>query len=337
MVFHVPDLNYSAAMDFCKKVNSYVVRDNDTIIEIDFNRVGNCDPFPMLMVSTAIRNMRKKNRNLQFIARNCNNRYAEYMKFYNACGINLGADVEYSRGNGNYSCITKLSIEDLYTESHENLDYIQETIEKKSKEMSKVLCREDKEFQNWMTFVIRELLRNIPEHSQSRTIWYCAQYWPSHDLVELAILDEGIGISKSLADSYEFKELYKNDYEALQLALEPGVSGTFSSTRRSIGTGDWQNSGYGLYMVSQMCAELGASFIIASGDSAIRIAKENGEIKQTKYDTHMDGTAIQIRIRPSKNVNYEQVRRDILKRGEELARSKDYTIHSASKSSRGLF
>lgn len=203
--------------------------------------------------------------------------------------------------------------------------------------MSKVLCREDKEFQNWMTFVIRELLRNIPEHSQSRTIWYCAQYWPSHDLVELAILDEGVGISKTLADSYEFRKLYKNDYEALKLALEPGVSGTFSSTRRSIGTGDWQNSGYGLYMVSQMCAELGASFIIASGDSAIRIAKENGEIKQTKYDTHMDGTAIQIRICPSKNVNYDQVRRDILKRGEELARSKDYTIHSASKSSKGLF
>lgn len=188
-----------------------------------------------------------------------------------------------------------------------------------------------------MTFVIRELLRNIPEHSQSKSIWYCAQYWPTYDLVELAILDEGIGISKSLADSYEFRELYNNDYEALKLALELGVSGTFSSTRRSIGTGDWKNSGYGLYMVSQMCAELGASFIIASGDSAIRMAKEDGRITQTRYDTYIDGTAIQIRIRPSNNINYDQVRRDILRRGEELARSKDYTIHSASKSSRGLF
>ena len=37
-----------------------------------------------------------------------------------------------------------------------------------------------------------------------------------------------------------------------------------------------------------------------------------------------------------KNVNYDEVRRNILKRGEELARHKDYTIHSASKSSRGL-
>lgn len=337
MKFNVPDLNYKSAMEFCTEISGYRVQVDDEIVEIDFNRVGNCDPFPMLMVATAIRNMRKQNGNNQFIARNCNNDYAKYMKFYNACGIKLGEDVEYSRGNANYSCITKLSIDDLYSESHESLDYIQETIEKKAKEMSKVLCRNNQDFERWMTFVIRELLRNIPEHSQSKSIWYCAQYWPRYDLVELAILDEGIGISKSLADSYEFRNLYSNDYEALQLALEPGVSGTFSSSRGSIGTGDWKNSGYGLYMVSQMCAELDASFIIASGDAAIRVSKEQGEIKQTRYDSYIDGTAIQIRVRPSRNVNYEQIRKNILKRGEELARHKDYTIHSASKSSRGLF
>lgn len=202
--------------------------------------------------------------------------------------------------------------------------------------MALVLSRDNREFQKWMTFVIRELLRNIPEHSKSKTIWYCAQYWPSFDLVELAILDEGIGISSSLKDSYEFRSLYKNDYEALLLALEPGVSGTFSSLRKSIGTGDWENSGYGLYMVSQMCAELGASFIIASGNSAIRMAKDNGNIANTKYDTSIEGTAIQIRIRPSKNCDYDKIRSEIVRRGEKIARDKNYTIHSASKSSKGF-
>ena len=120
------------------------------------------------------------------------------------------------------------------------------------------------------------------------------------------------------------------------MALEPGVSGTFSSSRKSIGTGDWENSGYGLYMVSQMCAELGASFIIASGDSAIRMQKENNNIINTQYDTYIEGTAIQIRIRPSKNCNYDEIRREIVKRGEKVAKNKDYTIHSASKSSKGI-
>ena len=224
----------------------------------------------------------------------------------------------------------------MYSESRENLDYIQETLEKKAKTMALILSRDNKEFQKWMTFVIRELLRNIPEHSKSKTIWYCAQYWPKYDLVELAILDEGIGVSNSLKDSYEFRSLYNNDYEALQLALEPGVSGTFSSLRKSIGKGDWENSGYGLYVVSQMCAELDASFIIASGDSAIRMTKKNGNIIHTRYDTFIEGTAIQIRIRPSQNCNYDQIRSEIVRRGEKIARAKDYTIHSASKSSRGF-
>lgn len=335
-MFQVPDLSFEAALSFCAEVDSYEPISVNEVFEFDFSRVKNCDPFPMLMVSNAIRHKREKYEKHQFIASNFNNEYAKYMKFYNACGLDLGDSVENSRGNSNYSCITKLSIADLYLESHENLDDIQETLEKKAKSMALVLSRDNKEFQKWITFVIRELLRNIPEHSKSKTIWYCAQYWPSYDLVELAILDEGIGISNSLKDSYEFRSMYNNDYEALQLALEPGVSGTFSSSRKSIGTGDWENSGYGLYMVSQMCAELAASFIIASGNSAIRIKKNNGSITSTRYDTFIGGTAVQIRIRPSKNCNYDQIRGEIVKRGEKIAKNKEYTIHSASKSSRGF-
>ena len=335
-MFQVPNLSFETALSFCLELDSYEPSSINEIFEFDFGRVKNCDPFPMLMVSNAIRHKREKYKNHQFTAMNCNNDYAKYMKFYNACGLNIGESVEASRGNSNYSCITKMSIDYLYSESQENLDYIQETLEKKAKSMALVLSRDNREFQKWMTFVIRELLRNIPEHSKSKTIWYCAQYWPSFDLVELAILDECIGISSSLKDSYEFRSLYKNDYEALLLALEPGVSGTFSSLRKSIGTGDWENSGYGLYMVSQMCAELGASFIIASGNSAIRMAKDNGNIANTKYDTSIEGTAIQIRIRPSKNCDYDKIRSEIVRRGEKIARDKNYTIHSASKSSKGF-
>lgn len=335
-MFQVPDLNFEQALSFCAEIDSFEPNSENEIFEFDFSRVKNCDPFPMLIVANAIRNKRKQYGKHQFIAINCDNDYAKYMKFYNACGLNLGDSVDASRGNSNYSCITKLNIADLYLESQKNLDYIQETLEKKAKVMALVLSRNNIEFQKWMTFVIRELLRNIPEHSKSKTIWYCAQYWPSYDLVELAILDEGIGISNSLNDSYKFRSMYNNDYEALQLALEPGVSGTFSSLRKSIGMGDWENSGYGLYMVSQMCVELGASFIIASGTSAIRMIKENGNIISTKYNTSIRGTAVQIRIRPSKNYNYNQIRSEIVKRGEEIAKNKDYTIHSASKSSRGF-
>lgn len=74
---------------FCKKIGDYVVKDEEKLVEVDFNKVKNCDPFPMLVVSTALRNMRKQNKDIPFVARNCNNKYAEYMKFYKACGIGL--------------------------------------------------------------------------------------------------------------------------------------------------------------------------------------------------------------------------------------------------------
>ena len=337
-MIEVPDLNYYDALCFCEMLDKYQPTDENEKIIFDFLKVHNCDPFPMLMVSNAIRHKREQYRLNEFLGRNCNNEYAKYMKFYRACGINSGESVESTKGNSRYQCITKLAIKDLYLEGAENLDNIQETISKKSLEMANVLARNNEEFKNWVAYILREILRNIPEHSKSKTIWYCAQYWPSYDLVELSILDEGIGIVASLKDSYEYRDIISDDYTALELALKPGVSGTFSGCRPSIGTGEWKNSGYGLYMVSQMCAELGASFIIASGNSAIRITKDRNtrSIVKEKYDTYINGTAIQIRICPSQNVNYEEIRKVILDRGEQLAKKNNRVFHSASKSSRGF-
>lgn len=337
-MIEVPDLDYRNALWFCKMLDKYKPKYENEKFIFDFSQVNNCDPFPMLMVSNAIRHKREQYGLNEFARRNCNNGYANHMKFYRACGIDMGEKVETTKGNSRYRCITKLTIKDLYSEGAENLDSIQETISKKAVEMANVLAMNNNKFGKWIAYMLREVLRNIPEHSKSETIWYCAQCWPNCDLVELSILDEGIGIMESLKDCYEYRETIDDDYTALLLALEPGVSGTFAGCRPSIGTGEWKNSGYGLYMVSQMCAELGASFIIASGNSAIRVYKDrkSGEIVKEKYETYIRGTAIQIRIRPSQSVNYEEISAAILKRGEKLAKNKDNVFHSASKSSRGF-
>lgn len=122
-MFQVPDLSFRTALSFCAELNSYEPTTANEIFEFDFDKVKNCDPFPMLMVSNAIRHKREKNQGHQFASINCNNSYARHMKFYNACGLNLGESVEATRGNSNYSCITKLNIADLYSESQKNLDY----------------------------------------------------------------------------------------------------------------------------------------------------------------------------------------------------------------------
>lgn len=323
----VPDLNYKKAMNFCYEISHKDLGTNEDCI-VDFAQVGNCDPFPMLIVSDTIRHFKKEHPNNAFIAKNCTNQYAKYMNFYRACGIGLGDCVEIAKRKSGYNSITHLSVEALRKEGIENNSIIQEVIEERAKEMAKIVAQGNTKFENWLSFVIREIVRNIPEHSESNDIWYCAQYWPYYDLVELAILDEGIGIKKSLIDGGKVPESI-SDEEALSLALEPGLSGASTFILDE----DWKNSGFGLYMVSHMCAELDANFIITSGTAGMSIQKEYGQMTKSFFKSGVKGTAIQIRVKPSNSIDYEEIRKKIVAEGEKRAKDNQRN-HSASKASK---
>lgn len=328
----VPDLNFSSALEFTYNIQGHELVENEVF---DFSRVHNCDPFPMLVASTAIRQLRRKSSVKKCKASNCDNSYAQHMRFYKAIGINRGRELSENYGNSNYLPITKLYIDDLRDDGIKNLERIQEVIVRKSKLMASVLSRGNDSFKKWLTYVLTEIMRNIPEHSQAKEIWYCAQYWPSHDLVELAILDEGIGIRNSLLSNYAYDELVPDDYEALKMALSPGISRTYAPGSENLSNDEWKNSGYGLYMVSRLCEKLGGSFIIASGDSAIRLKSDKARIVQ--HQCHIEGTAIQIRIKPSQINNYEEVAKQILNEGENSVVGNKNAYKSASKSTRSLF
>jgi hypothetical protein len=269
----VPNLNYIEALTFCSELSTSEL-DNDCVF--DFKQVKTCDPFPMLMVSSVLRRARKQHADYNWKVRNCDNTYAQHMAFFSSSGISIGKAPGEARGNSNYLPINKLSIKDLQEANEGRMAYIEELIEEKAKEMAVVLSRSDKELQNILTYLLREMIRNIPEHSDSDEVWYCAQYWPSYNLVELGLLDEGKGITASLSSNPIYREYIHNDEDALRLSLKPGVSRTFSPLVKQRHTDDdyWKNSGYGLYMASQICANLGGSFLIASGDSSLLIIND---------------------------------------------------------------
>lgn len=329
----VPDLEYISALEFTYNLREYQLMEGE---EFDFSKVRNCDPFPMLISSTAIRQLRKRSDVKRCRALHCDNSYAKHMRFYKAIGINHGRELSENYGNSNYLPITKLEIDDLRENGIKNLERIQEVIVKKSKLMASVLSRGNASFNKWLIYVLTEIMRNIPEHSHAKTIWYCAQYWPTYDLVELAILDEGIGIKNSLSSNFAYNELVSNDYEALKLALGPGISRTFAPGSENLSDDEWKNSGYGLYMVSRLCEELGGSFIIASGNSAIRLKKRN-RTSLERYPCYIQGTAIQIRIKPSQICNYEDIAKEILNEGEQSVVGNKKAYQSASKSTKSLF
>ena len=190
----VPNLTYASALQFSCDMWKHSLQENEIF---DFSQVRNCDPFPMLLTSAVIRQRRKACGTKQLFAQNCENGYAEHMRFYTACGIKKGRGFDESYGNKNYLPITRLDVKELKATGAERLERIQEILAVKARDMAKVLARENLSFANWLAYVLTEMMRNIPEHSHGDAIWYCAQYWPYYDLIELAFLDEGIGIKVS--------------------------------------------------------------------------------------------------------------------------------------------
>ena len=82
----------------------------------------------MLIASTAIRQLREISSVKKCTAKNCDNSYAQHMRFYKAIGINRGRELDENYGNNYYLPITKLTIKDLREDGIKNLERIQEVI-----------------------------------------------------------------------------------------------------------------------------------------------------------------------------------------------------------------
>ncbi len=183
-----------------------------------------------------------------------------------------------------------------------------------------------------LTFLIREILRNTPEHANINTMWVCGQYWKSYELAEIAIVDEGIGIYESITKNAAHKEYIKDNATALQWALKAGISEAFRPSSKQRSRDEWANSGFGLYMVSEICRHLNGSFCIISYGNYMLI--DNHGIKAG--ETSFKGTAIRIRVPSKKIASAQNIISEIASRGETEARTIRNAFKIASTPSRGL-
>lgn len=183
-------------------------------------------------------------------------------------------------------------------------------LEEVSKEIANILAHGDSNLINYLKFLINEVLRNVVEHSRSEKLWYAAQFWPKRDLIEVSILDEGIGIAESLKNNNKIKAA--NDEEAIRIALEPGISKAGIAMEPKDENG---NEGFGLYMISSICKN-NSDFVICSGNKCLKI-KSN---ETTSYETSFKGTAIRLRLHPSQLPNMNKVIPELSKKGTKIAK-----------------
>lgn len=282
----------------------------------DFTKMTWIEPFAMLILSKAFRDLKVRYPNASVIARTpdtdpCS--YAKWMGFFQAAG--LSRDISNAPGSETYLPMTFIPVTEIFAGESDSTTGAINTAKKLAVQL---IRREEGSLVDAVTYALQELLRNVVEHSESKELGYCAQYWsrgPKKDMVEIAIMDTGIGLRPSLSRNPHLS--ITSDRDAIMYALAPGVSGKFYAGVKA----DWgnpsQNSGFGLYMIYRLCNE-GGSFFIGSGTSGLARKKESDNVD---HPSNFKGTILRLRLNALELQDTHSLLKQFRIEGEKLAAS----------------
>lgn len=127
--------------------------------------------------------------------------------------------------------------------------------------------------------IFSELIRNVLEHAETKHgAIVCAQYFKKSNKIAIGIADIGVGLKKTIGQSYPVKD----DWEAIKLALTPGVTGT---TNKPGGTA--QNAGFGLFLIKSIAHVNSNFFTIISGNRMYKLlqrGKSNIKLRGNPFE-----------------------------------------------------
>lgn len=287
-------------------------------------------PSGALLVALALKNLNESS-SIELTGIESNS-YAKTMRFFNTIDSEYGCN--NNKKTGRYIPITRYSEKDIRTNEFQDLKIDKNTnIERIALDLSKILLQQDEEVigegEKALSYILREVLRNIPEHAKTNDMWICAQYWEKERRVEVAIADEGIGIFESIRSNMNYVSDVKSNEGALEYVLYPGVSESFTKNKKKE-LGEWDNSGFGLYVIKRLCEETGGIFCIASQNDYLLIE----DSKQEKGKTNFNGTFISISLRVDRLEEVSELIKKIVKEGQKEAKKHKNRINKASAKSR---
>lgn len=293
------NLSLTNSLNFCNRL--WDLSQSDEYV-FNFGNLGHVEPFTLAYVSTELKRFRNTKPESRFHAKNHEQKsYAAHMGFFQAFGLKFGNEPGEASGSSTYLPLTIWDVSELQAEAICSYEHIGNIIEKRAENIAQLLTRQESgDLVDTLTFSIREIIRNIIEHSDSSIIQYCAQYWPTRGLVEVAILDTGKGVLRGLSTNPYLT--LADERDALHLALLPGVSGKAYKGVKKRMNDVWQNSGFGLYMTSRICRN-GGDFFIASNDHSLLLDKNSKDELACKYK----GTALRLRIDTSRITSYSEM------------------------------
>lgn len=334
--FPIWDLTSPYVFFIAKSIKELLKKDIDSVT-FELSARGSVEPFGMLLIGSVLRQFCSDFKGAVSVNLDSVNSYAGTMGFYQYAfpGCTEGKAPGEALGSNQYIPISKICVNKLREDYRQKGLFLEDghLIEKEATHLADVLVGSNKELKILLTYLLREMMRNTPEHAESHEIWICAQFWPRSDWAEIGLLDEGIGVFRSLTKNAHHREYINDEKSALYWATKAGISQAFSPDKKDKGGDDWSNSGFGLYMASQICKKLGGEFHIASKNHYLAVE----QYRTVDKPTYCLGTAVRMRIKRSELKTAAQLIIDETRNeGEHLAKNTRTAFKHASLPSRGL-
>ncbi|WP_137179941.1 hypothetical protein [Roseomonas sp. AR75] len=306
---------------------------NHEHITIDAARWRFTRPFNMLLLGHRVTYFRHLYRDVKLDFVNFPAASAGYFRHFRLMDYLEGRrqELRETRQNDNYIAITRVPVRQLLRKARNNSEEIGIAISTYAGTLVDLLFRNNEakiDVHQLLRFSLREMIRNVFEHSNARAFYICGQYWPSQKRIQVALSDTGVGIECSLRRNSSLQINCARD--AIHFALLPGVSGSPDRLHRQNKNDMWRNSGFGLFLASRFCRKSGG-FSISSGDCCLVLDEE-----KTSYDIpHAPGVVIRLDLLERDLVDANGTLRRLVSEGEALQQKLTHlpllTASSASK------
>jgi len=205
-------------------------------------------PVVLCMIAAIGKPVRPENVRFESLART--KHYLTRMGLFEFLGIPPDMEIEQHEQAGRFVPLTQIKTSDELTQF---LQELQPLLHLQPEDVEPI------------RYSISELVRNVLEHSASEEgAIVCAQYFPNKKMIRIGIVDTGLGIRRTISDSYAVQD----DLSALRLALTPGITGT---TNRP--GGSEQNAGAGLFFIKTIAYVNRDPFVIYSGNAMYKLLK----------------------------------------------------------------
>ncbi len=243
--------------------------------------------------------------------------YLSAFGFFRLLGLKQEQSVIAPGGN-RYLPITKINKAILKQDANGRF---QPAVEAESDKLARIVCGDDEGGAMMLSYCFREVIRNSFEHGEVSVCVAMAQRWYD-GRVEIALADRGIGISTALGRVHKVESAL----DALLLAMRPGIS---SAGDRAKGD-DWDNTGFGLYVISELGRQYGQVAIASSG--ALASISANAEMYG---GANLSGTVVKLLVDTTDAEYWPNILANIVEQGEKIATATPGAIKTASKKSKG--